>query len=67
MIFQVIIIEGKIYINDFFEDIYNLKLYDIKFDIDGNVYFFLKGYLYVVQVILVGFFNGWDEEFLWMS
>ena len=64
---QITTIEGKIHANDFLEDTYNLKLYDIKPDIDGNAYFYLKGYLNAAQVILAGSFNGWDEESLRMS
>lgn len=64
---QMTTIEGKIHANDFLEDTYNLKLYDVKPDIDGNAYFYLKGYLHASQVILAGSFNGWDEESLRMS
>lgn len=58
---------GKILSNDFLEDTYDLKLYDVKPDINGNAYFYLKGFLHVEKVILAGSFNGWDEEFLRMS
>lgn len=64
---QITTIEGKIHANDFLEDTYNLKLYDVKPDIDGNAYFYLKGHLHAAQVILAGSFNGWDEESLRMS
>lgn len=64
---QLTELEGKVHANDFLEDTYNLKLYDIKPDINGNAYFYLKGYLQAEKVILAGSFNGWDEQDLRMS
>jgi len=57
----------KVHANDFLEETYNIRLYDIKPDINGNAYFSLKGFLNAEKVILAGSFNGWDEEYLRMS
>ena len=53
--------------NDFFEETYNLTLYDVLPSIEGNSFFFLPGYLNAQKVILTGSFVQWDEEFLEMQ
>lgn len=53
--------------NDFFEETYNLTLYDVLPSIEGNSFFFLPGNENAQQVILTGTFVSWDEEFLEMQ
>jgi hypothetical protein len=57
-------IPNKVKIVDhfFWEDVYNLEMYNIDYDPNGNVYFFLPGHEDARQVILSGEFNGWDEH-----
>ena len=53
--------------NEFFEETYNLTLYDVLPSIEGNTFFFLEGYEDAKQVILTGSFVEWDEAFLKMQ
>lgn len=53
--------------NDFFEETYNLTLYDVLPSIEGNTFFFLEGFEGANEVILTGTFVQWDEGFLKMQ
>ena len=53
--------------NKFYEDTYNLTLYDVVADIEGDVFFFLEGHLDATSVILTGTFVDWDESYLKMK
>lgn len=53
--------------NDFLEDTYNLELYNINKNPNGNTTFFLPGHQTKREVILTGDFIGWDEEKLMMD
>ena len=47
--------------------IYNLKMYTVNSDENGNAHFYLKGYENAEKVILSGTFNRWDEDNLKME
>ncbi len=51
----------------FWEEVFNVKMYDVKPDSNGNALFFLKGWNNTRQVILTGDFIGWDEHQLKMT
>jgi len=53
--------------NDFFEDTYNLTLYDVVPTIQGDIFFFLEGHESASNVILTGTFVDWDESYLKMK
>lgn len=57
---------GTVYRNNFLEDVYNLKLYTVEPDENGNTTFFLPGKQKADVVILTGNFVGWDEHYLKM-
>lgn len=51
----------------FWLDVYNLNLYPVSPDPDGNTTFKLKGHQDAGEVILCGSFNKWDEHALHME
>ena len=53
--------------NDFFEETYNLTLYNVLPSIEGNTFFFVEGFEDANEVILTGNFVQWDESFLKMQ
>ena len=53
--------------DEFFEETYNLTLFDVNPDVDGNTTFFLSGHSTARSVILTGTFVGWDEDYLKME
>ena len=53
--------------NEFFEETYNLTLYDVQPSIEGNTFFFLEGFENAREVILTGSFVEWDEGYLKMD
>ncbi len=48
--------------DDFWLNVYNLKLYTATPDENGNIRFYLKGFPNAKKVILCGTFNQWNEE-----
>lgn len=59
--------KNKVPASDFWEDVYNLNIYNVRASDNGNVSFFLEGYPNAKQVILSGNFNGWNEQSLKME
>lgn len=56
----------KVQDNLFWEDVYNISLYNIHPNPNGNAAFFLPGHKNASKVILAGTFNGWHERMLQM-
>ena len=59
--------KNRVYSDDFWEDVFNLSVYGIEPDENGNTVFRLPGFLTARQVILSGSFNGWNETYLKMN
>ena len=59
--------ENRVYANQFWEDVYNLSLYDIEPSPDGNTLFQLADYASAKNVVLTGDFIGWNETHLKME
>ncbi|MEL7123087.1 MAG: glycogen-binding domain-containing protein [Bacteroidota bacterium] len=59
--------DNKVIAEDIWNEVYNLRLYNVNPDDNGNVTFYLEGYEDAEKVILAGDFNGWNEEFLQMD
>lgn len=53
--------------NSFFEETYNLTLYDVVPSIEGDIFFFLEGHENAKEVLLTGTFVDWDESYLKMN
>lgn len=58
--------KNRVPAEDFWQDVYNLNIYNVEADPNGNVEFFLEGHINAQQVILAGTFNGWHEQDLKM-
>lgn len=58
---------NKVYANNFWEETYNLRLFDIEPDPKGNAVFYLSGFEDAQSVILSGDFVGWHEQYLKME
>ena len=58
---------NKVYVDDYWDEVFNLQLKTLEPDENGNAYFFLEGFQHANQVILAGEFNWWNEEALSMQ
>jgi hypothetical protein len=54
----------KIHDNLFWEEVFNVRLYNIVPNPEGNAYFFLEGFPDANKIVLSGSFNGWHEYML---
>jgi len=51
----------------FWEEVFEVEMYEIKPDSNGNASFHLSGWDHVREVVLTGEFNGWNEKQLKMT
>ena len=59
--------DNRVFANEFWEEVYNLSLYDVESAPNGRLIFFLEGFGGARDVVLSGSFNGWDEHYLKME
>lgn len=60
---EVVEQELAVHPDQFWRDVFNLHLFKVNPDPNGNTYFFLPGYSDARNVVLTGSFNGWDESY----